>query len=107
MKLQVHELCMKRIHVTKRDLFYTDVKLFEAKTHTASFKLQLHYLLVSRFSASTACSTHKPLVNLHRCRSKATPMQCWMMLPACWAARAPAFTVSLKITLAWVSWQTK
>lgn len=25
----VHELCMKRIHVTKRDLFYTDVKLFE------------------------------------------------------------------------------
>ena len=27
----VHELCMKRIHVTKRDLFYTDVKLFEAR----------------------------------------------------------------------------
>lgn len=26
---QVHELCVKRIHVTKRDLFYTDVKLFE------------------------------------------------------------------------------
>ena len=26
----VHELCLKRIHVTKRDLFYTDVKLFEA-----------------------------------------------------------------------------
>ena len=25
----VHELCSKRIHVTKRDLFYTDVKLFE------------------------------------------------------------------------------
>ena len=25
----VHELCAKRIHVTKRDLFYTDVKLFE------------------------------------------------------------------------------
>ena len=25
----VHELCLKRIHVTKRDLFYTDVKLFE------------------------------------------------------------------------------
>ncbi len=25
----VHELCMKQIHVTKRDLFYTDVKLFE------------------------------------------------------------------------------
>lgn len=25
----IHELCLKRIHVTKRDLFYTDVKLFE------------------------------------------------------------------------------
>jgi meiotic recombination protein SPO11 len=25
----VHQLCLKRIHVTKRDLFYTDVKLFE------------------------------------------------------------------------------
>lgn len=25
----IHELCTKRIHVTKRDLFYTDVKLFE------------------------------------------------------------------------------
>lgn len=25
----VHELCLKRIHVTKRDLFYTDVNLFE------------------------------------------------------------------------------
>ena len=25
----VHELCTKQIHVTKRDLFYTDVKLFE------------------------------------------------------------------------------
>lgn len=27
----VHELCAKRIHVTKRDLFYTDVKLFEVR----------------------------------------------------------------------------
>ena len=27
----VHELCIKRIHVTKRDLFYTDVKLFEVR----------------------------------------------------------------------------
>ena len=25
----IHERCLKRIHVTKRDLFYTDVKLFE------------------------------------------------------------------------------
>jgi meiotic recombination protein SPO11 len=27
----VHELCVKQIHVTKRDLFYTDVKLFEVR----------------------------------------------------------------------------
>ena len=28
----VHEICTKGIHVTKRDLFYTDVKLFEDQT---------------------------------------------------------------------------
>ncbi|KAG2494044.1 hypothetical protein HYH03_007690 [Edaphochlamys debaryana] len=30
----VHELVGKRIHVTKRDLFYTDVKLFEDQTQS-------------------------------------------------------------------------
>ena len=30
----VHELCTKRIHVTKRDLFYTDVKLFEDQSNS-------------------------------------------------------------------------
>ena len=32
----VHEICVKGIHVTKRDLFYTDVKLFEARRCGAS-----------------------------------------------------------------------
>eukprot|EP00891_Asterochloris_glomerata_P001864 jgi/Astpho2/1864/Aster-00389 len=32
----VHELCSKRIHVTKRDLFYTDVKLFEEQGNSDS-----------------------------------------------------------------------
>lgn len=32
----VHELCLKRIHVTKRDLFYTDVKLFEEQGQSDS-----------------------------------------------------------------------
>lgn len=32
----VHELCIKRIHVTKRDLFYTDVKLFEEQGNSDS-----------------------------------------------------------------------
>ncbi|KAK9832167.1 hypothetical protein WJX74_001279 [Apatococcus lobatus] len=30
----IHELCQKRIHVTKRDLFYTDVKLFEEQNNS-------------------------------------------------------------------------
>lgn len=30
----VHELCVKQIHVTKRDLFYTDVKLFEEQNNS-------------------------------------------------------------------------
>jgi hypothetical protein len=34
----VHELCTKRIHVTKRDLFYTDVKLFEVRGWGLSFE---------------------------------------------------------------------
>jgi DNA topoisomerase VI subunit A len=32
----VHEICTKGIHVTKRDLFYTDVKLFEARAHACA-----------------------------------------------------------------------
>ena len=34
----VHELCTKQIHVTKRDLFYTDVKLFEVFISALSAK---------------------------------------------------------------------
>ncbi len=30
----VYELCVKKIHVTKRDLFYTDVKLFQQQADT-------------------------------------------------------------------------
>lgn len=30
----VHELCSRRIHTTKRDLFYTDVKLFRQQTES-------------------------------------------------------------------------
>ncbi|KAL6987471.1 DNA topoisomerase 6 subunit A [Sarracenia purpurea var. burkii] len=30
----IHQLCMKNIHVTKRDLFYTDVKLFQDQTQS-------------------------------------------------------------------------
>lgn len=34
----VHELCIKGIHVTKRDLFYTDVKLFEVSASRAGLE---------------------------------------------------------------------
>ncbi|KAA8518815.1 hypothetical protein F0562_016411 [Nyssa sinensis] len=30
----IHQLCIKNIHVTKRDLFYTDVKLFQDQTQS-------------------------------------------------------------------------
>ncbi|CAH9051436.1 unnamed protein product [Cuscuta europaea] len=30
----IHELCLKNIHVTKRDLFYSDVKLFRDQTQS-------------------------------------------------------------------------
>lgn len=30
----IHQLCLKGIHVTKRDLFYTDVKLFQDQTQS-------------------------------------------------------------------------
>ncbi|XP_042512455.1 DNA topoisomerase 6 subunit A [Macadamia integrifolia] len=30
----VHQLCLKNIHVTKRDLFYTDVKLFQDQSQS-------------------------------------------------------------------------
>ena len=43
----IHELCLKRIHVTKRDLFYTDVKLFEV-CNGCSCAVQLH------------CVSHQP-----------------------------------------------
>lgn len=35
----IHQLCLRNIHVTKRDLFYTDVKLFQVKFLTFSFTL--------------------------------------------------------------------
>jgi meiotic recombination protein SPO11 len=36
----IHQLCLKGIHVTKRDLFYTDVKLFQDQVSFSSFKLK-------------------------------------------------------------------
>ena len=49
----VHELCRKRIHVTKRDLFYTDVKLFQARAMSRLCAVQwVHSCLVRLTVAS-------------------------------------------------------
>lgn len=53
----IHELCLKRIHVTKRDLFYTDVKLFEVCSHTH------HFLFPSAALQSGACNVLMPGCN--------------------------------------------
>lgn len=42
----VHELCTKQIHVTKRDLFYTDVKLFEVRILLGGDPLQVSHSCV-------------------------------------------------------------
>lgn len=49
----IHQLCLRNIHVTKRDLFYTDVKLFQVKnlcfqfSHSKLSKLKLKMILWS------------------------------------------------------------
>ena len=42
----IHQLCLKGIHVTKRDLFYTDVKLFQDQVLFLSFKFSITLGLV-------------------------------------------------------------
>lgn len=37
----IHQLCLKGIHVTKRDLFYTDVKLFQDQVLFLSIKFSI------------------------------------------------------------------
>ena len=96
----VHELCLKGIHVTKRDLFYTDVKLFEAGRHA----LRRWTWLMSSSVSCAACSTsvqatqHMPCrlgLDWRACRTKAARMARSMMWPACWAAHAPAYMVRI------------
>lgn len=110
----VHELCLKRIHVTKRDLFYTDVKLFEVG-HVPIFKRPLllsdlckqgsEVLGLARGSFSSPTHLNDPGTG-EECqsfccpmdRTKATRTQCWTTWPACWDARAPACMVSIMAT---------
>ena len=97
----VHELCLKGIHVTKRDLFYTDVKLFEvwssqvqfpftcARTHAHDLPARTQALLLASTTASitsgangSCCDTHL-MQHCACCRTKATRTARWTMSPAC------------------------
>jgi len=58
----VHELCQKRIHVTKRDLFYTDVKLFEDQGHSDAILDDLACMLGCTRSSLNVVASEKGVV---------------------------------------------
>ncbi|RMZ54489.1 hypothetical protein APUTEX25_002065 [Auxenochlorella protothecoides] len=58
----VHELCTKRIHVTKRDLFYTDVKLFEDQGHSDAVLDDVACLLGCTRSSLNVIASEKGVV---------------------------------------------
>ena len=58
----VHELCTKRIHVTKRDLFYTDVKLFEDQSHSDAILDDLACMLGCTRSSLHVVASEKGVV---------------------------------------------
>lgn len=58
----VHELCTKRIHVTKRDLFYTDVKLFEEQGQSDSILDDLSCMLGCTRSSLHVVASEKGVV---------------------------------------------
>jgi hypothetical protein len=74
----VHELCAKRIHVTKRDLFYTDVKLFEVCAVCGDVKGGWLCLrrVVFAFPASAAhARTHQLRLDQARTKLTTTPRE--------------------------------
>lgn len=58
----VHELCTKRIHVTKRDLFYTDVKLFEDQGNSDAILDDLACMLGCTRSSLNVVASEKGVV---------------------------------------------
>lgn len=58
----VHELCMKRIHVTKRDLFYTDVKLFEDQGNSDAILDDIACMLTCTRSSLHVVASEKGVV---------------------------------------------
>ncbi|KAL3688067.1 hypothetical protein R1sor_014376 [Riccia sorocarpa] len=58
----VHQLCQKRIHVTKRDLFYTDVKLFVEQTQSDSVLDDVSCMLGCTRSSLNVVASEKGVV---------------------------------------------
>lgn len=58
----VHELCLKRIHVTKRDLFYTDVKLFEDQSNSDTVLDDIACMLTCTRSSLNVVASEKGVV---------------------------------------------
>ncbi|KAI8471284.1 MAG: Spo11/DNA topoisomerase VI subunit A [Monoraphidium minutum] len=76
----VHELCNKRIHVTKRDLFYTDVKLFEDQGQSDSILDDLACMLgCTRTSLHVVASEKGVVVGRLSFREDGDPIDCRRM----------------------------
>uniref|UniRef100_A0A7R9VR90 DNA topoisomerase 6 subunit A n=1 Tax=Chlamydomonas euryale TaxID=1486919 RepID=A0A7R9VR90_9CHLO len=58
----VHQLCVKQIHVTKRDLFYTDVKLFEDQGQSDTILDDLACMLGCTRSSLNVVASEKGVV---------------------------------------------
>ncbi|KAK6943740.1 Spo11/DNA topoisomerase VI, subunit A, N-terminal [Dillenia turbinata] len=58
----IHQLCLKNIHVTKRDLFYTDVKLFQDQSQSDSVLDDVSCLLGCTRSSLNVIASEKGVV---------------------------------------------
>ena len=73
----IYEVLKKRIHITKRDLFYTDVKVRPASSFRAMHASSLIAVLTKYAFGSSS-------------RTRTNPTACLMTWPAWWAAHAAA-----------------
>ncbi|KAL0333333.1 UNVERIFIED_CONTAM: DNA topoisomerase 6 subunit A [Sesamum angustifolium] len=58
----IHQLCLKNIHVTKRDLFYTDVKLFQDQSQSDAILDDVSCILSCTRSSLNVVAAEKGVV---------------------------------------------
>jgi meiotic recombination protein SPO11 len=76
----IHQLCTKQIHVTKRDLFYTDVKLFEDQAQSDAILDDLACMLCcTRSSLHVVASEKGVVVGRLQFREDGDPIDCTRM----------------------------